>query len=116
MQDSAECEVKNLDLGSHKLDFEQAVRDRPGLPYQLIHAGPTDRPITLIVDVDPVSGARDPAVDSDAEADESVVHGRSHDEIEIAGVEPVHNPPIRRIKERGLRPDRPVTDQGPLVQ
>src|SRR6185295_5674864 len=40
----------------------------------------------------------------------------SHDQMQIAGVKSVRDPPVRFLQRRGLRPEGPIARHGPLIQ
>src|SRR5215831_8219373 len=113
---SAKREVKGLNARRDKFDFEHPIRDGLGLSNQLIHPRLAHSAIALIVNIDPVSGARRLTIDSDAEPDCRALHAWPHDEIEIARMEAIHNSPTWGFETGGLGCNRPVTHKRPLVE
>ena len=75
-----------------------------------------DRAVALVVDVGAVGGAPGLVVEQHPEPCRRPWPGRSHDEVEVAGVEPVEDPPLGLVEHDGLSPYRPVAGQGPLVE
>ena len=55
-------------------------------------------------------------VEEHLEAHGGARHGRSHDHVQIAGVEAAEDPAVGRVRRGGLRPHRPVARQGPVVE
>jgi hypothetical protein len=72
VDDSPECEHEGLDPRIEKLDLELSVLDRLRLPDQLIYPLFGDRAITLVINIDSVSGRRQLSVNEYAKP-----HGRS---------------------------------------
>jgi len=75
-----------------------------------------DGPEALLVHVVPMSGARRASVDEHAEADRRPSRGRTHDEVHVARVEPVDDPPARLVRRRRAALERPRAGEGPLVE
>jgi hypothetical protein len=87
--------------GAPKLDVERAVQNGARLPNELIHPGLARGPVALSVHVDAVSDTWRRAINSDPEPDRAAFR-RSHDEIEIAGVKAVCDPPagsVERVRQ-----------------
>src|SRR5258708_22436559 len=108
IQRSPERERKCLRARIQKLDLELAIGDGLGLSDQLIHPLLGDRAVALVVDVDAVSGARRLSINKHAKSNRGSRHGRSHDEVKIAGMKTIGDPPIGLVERGGLFPDRPV--------
>src|SRR2546425_6204122 len=115
-RESAERESKSLHAGIEKLDLESSIGDGLRLPDQLIHPLLGDRAVALVVDVDSVSSARRFSIDEHAKAHGSPWHRRSHDELEIAGVKAVRDPPVGLVEHGRRFPYRPIAQQGPAIE
>src|SRR2546429_3094684 len=112
----AERESKSRHARIEKLDFELPIGDGLELSDQLIQPLFAGRAVALVVDVYAVSSTRGPPVDKHAKARGCSWRYRSHDEMEIAGVKAVRDPPVGLVEHRGLFPDRPVAGKRPLVE
>ena len=86
---SAERESERFHAGIEKLDLELSIDDRSRLSNQLIQPLLRDRAITSLVYVTSMAYARRLSVDEDSKGCGSSASGWSHDEVEIARVEPV---------------------------
>ena len=78
------------------------------LTDQLIQPLLADRAIALVVDIGSVSGTRRLAIDQHAKPHGRSRRGRSHDEVKIAGVKAVRDPPVGLVQHGRLSPDRPI--------
>jgi hypothetical protein len=63
----------------------------------------------LLVNVNSVSGARPLSIDEHAKSHGIAPSCRPHDEMKIAGVKAVHNPPAGVLQHNGLFAHRPIT-------
>ena len=95
---SAEGESKGLHARIEKLDLEQAIGDGLGLADQLIQSLFADRTDALVVDVDAVRSARRLSIEAHAKPHGSPWRGRSHDEMEIAGMKAIGDPPATLVQ------------------
>src|SRR4051794_26299342 len=86
-RESAKREAIRLHVGAEELDLEQAVGDPPGLPNQLVGALVPDDPRAVRRHIAPVRALRNLAIEEDPERDGGARGRRTHDEVEIAGVE-----------------------------
>src|SRR5262249_25307508 len=105
---SAEREAKSLHARLEKLDFKLAIDNRSALPDQLVQTLRGHGTDALLIDVKSVSGARRLSIDQHAKLD-----GRSrcrgpHDQMKIAGVEAIHEAPVRLGQFGGLALYPPV--------
>src|SRR5438552_4787949 len=115
-RESPERERKGLHARIEKLDLELTISDGLRLPDQLIHPLLGDRAVALVVDVDSVSSARRFPIDEHAKAHGSPWHSRPHDEMEIAGVKAVRDPPVGFVEHGRRFPYRPIAQQGPAIE
>src|SRR5918998_1805598 len=113
---SAERERISLHPRIEKLDLEVSISDGLRLSDQLIHPLFTDRAVALVVNVDPVSSARRPSIDEHAKSHGGSSRCRSHDEMKIAGVKAVRDPPVGLVQRGGLSLHRPIPRKGPMVE
>ena len=97
-------------------DLEGALGDRAGLADELVQPRFGDRAVALVVDIGSVRGSRRLPVDAYAEPHGRPSRCRSHDQVQVAGVEAVGDPPLGLIEHDGLRLYRPVPDRGPMVE
>src|SRR2546422_1901953 len=111
---SAESESKSLHARVEKLDLELSISDGLRLSDQLIQPLFGNRAVALVVNVNSVSSARRLSIDEHAKAHGSSSHCRSHDEMKIAGVKAVRDPPVGRVEHSGLLRHRPITRKGPI--
>jgi hypothetical protein len=86
---STECEREGLHARIEKLDLEQPIGDWRRLANQLIQPLLGDYADTLIINVDTVSGADWLSIDQHPKPHRGPWRGRSHDKMEIAGVEAI---------------------------
>ena len=113
---SAERERKNLHARIEKLDLELSISDGLRLSDQLIHPLFGNRAVALVVNVNSVSSARRLSIDKHAKAHGSSSRRRSHDEMKIAGVKAVRDPPVGLVQHSGLFLHRPITRKGPMIE
>src|SRR5262245_33484072 len=111
-----EGEGVRLDARLGEGDFEGAVGDRAALPDELVEPLVGGCAVALAVGVGSVGIVRWLPVDEHLESWGGSRCGRSHDEVKIARVEPVGNPPVGPVQRGGLFSHRPVPRQSPLVQ
>ena len=105
----AEGEGVGLDAGVQEGDLEGAVGDGAGLADQLVQPGVGDCAVARLVDVGAVGGAWWLAVEAHPEPDGTLWRGRSHDQVQVAGVEPIDDPTTCLVQHDGLPLHRPVT-------
>src|SRR4029453_9926535 len=113
---SAERERKSLHAGIEKLDLELSISDGLRLSDQLIQPLFGNRAVALVINVNSVSSARRLSIDEHAKAHGSSTRCRSHDEMKIAGVKAVRDPPVGLIQHSGLFLHRPITRKGPMIE
>ena len=113
---SAEREAVRLHARIEELDLEQAVDDRPRLADQLVRALLGDDPAASGLHVAPLSSSRDLAIEEDPERDGRAFGRRTHDEVEIAGVELEGEPSAGLVQDRGVSGDGPVARKVPRVE
>src|SRR5215218_7107925 len=104
---SAERERKSLHARIEKLDLELSIGDGLRLPEQLVQPLFADRAVALLVDVDPVSGARRLSIDEYAKRHRQTSLGRSHHEVHVARMEPDRNPSGRLVEHCRVLSKRP---------
>src|SRR5256885_15959587 len=90
----AERERKSLHAGIEKLDLEPSIGDRLRLSDQLIQPLLGNRAVALFVDIDSVGGARRLSIDEHAKSDGRSSLRRTHDQVKIARVKAVGDPPV----------------------
>ena len=114
---SAECEIKHRDAWIEKFDLELPVLDGPRLPYQLIHSRRFGyRAITLAIGISSVSGGRRLSIDQHAKAHRCTARRQTHDEIKVAGMKAVRDPPVGLVEYGSLFPYGPITRKGPMIE
>src|SRR5437867_2112132 len=111
---SAEREHKCLHARIEKLDLELSIGDGLRLSDQLIQPLFGNRAVALVVNVNSVTSARWLSIDEHAKSHGSSSRCRPHDEMKIAGVKAVRDPPVGFVQHRGLLPHRPLTRKGPV--
>src|SRR5262249_5710333 len=105
---SAECERVSFHAQVDELDLKQPIGNGLGLSDQLIQSLFGDRSVALIVDIGPVSSTRRPSIKEHAKPHGSPSRCRSHDEMQIAGVEAIYDPPVGLVQHAGLPLDAPI--------
>jgi hypothetical protein len=113
---SAEGERERFHIGIEELDLEPSIGDRSGLSNQLIQALLGDRAVALVVDVSSMARARRPSIDQHSKRNGSSASGGSHDEVEIARMKLVCDPPASSVRHSRLCLQRPFTGKRPLVE
>src|SRR5215213_11426610 len=106
---SAERERKSLHPRIEKRDLELSISDGLRLSDQLIQSLFGNRAVALVVNVNSVSSARGLSIEEHAKSHGSSSRCRSHDEMEIAGVKAVRDPPVSLVQHGGLFLHRPIT-------
>lgn len=74
------------------------------------------RAVALFVHVTSVSSARRLSIDEHEKSHRGSTRCRPHDEMEIAGVKPVCDPPVALVQHCDPLPYRPITGEGPLIE
>src|SRR5881275_310297 len=95
---SAERERKSLHARIEELDLELSVSDGGRLSDQLIQPLFGNRAVALVVDVDAVSSAWRLSIDEHAKSHGSSSYRRSHDEMKVARVKTVRDPPAGLVE------------------
>src|SRR2546421_1703985 len=113
---SAERERKRLHARIEELNLELWVGEGGRLSDQLIQALFGNRAVALVVDVDPVSSAWRLSIDEHAKSHGSSSYRRSHDEMKVARVKTVRDPPAGLVEHDGVFLHRPVAGEGPVIE
>src|SRR5215211_7964599 len=113
---SAERERKSLHTRIEKLDLELSINDGLRLSDQLIQPLFANRAVALLVNVDPVSSARHLSADEHAKSHGRSSSCRSHDEMKIAGVKVVCDPPVSLVEHSGLLLYGPIAREGQVIE
>ena len=79
-------------------DLDRAVGDRAGLAQELVHPLLGDRAGAVAVDVTAVGFAGRLPVEADPAPYRFVRCGRSHDQVDVTGVEPIGDEPVRLVQ------------------
>src|ERR687897_3743031 len=85
----AEGEGVGQDAGVQEGDLEGALGDGAGLADELVQPGAGDRAVARLVDIGAVGGTWRLPVQQHPEPDRRARRGRSHDQGQVTGVEPV---------------------------
>src|SRR5215216_7454043 len=104
----AEGEGVGLDARVEEGDLEGAVAYGTGLADELVQAWFGNGAVALVVDVGSVGGSRWLAVEKHPEPHRRPSAWRSHDQMQIPGVESVEDPPLGLVEQDRLWLDRPV--------
>src|SRR6266496_2104484 len=112
----AEGECVGLNARIEEGDLECVLGDGATLADELVEPLFGHRAVALVVDVGSVGSARRLPVDEHATSYGSPSRGRSHDEMQVAGVEAVGDPPVGLVQHDSLSLHRPITSQGPMVE
>jgi hypothetical protein len=83
--------------------------DNATLTDELIEPLFADRAVALIVKVNAVSSVRWLSVYEHAKRHGRSSRRQSHDQMQVAGVEALQDPPVGRVQQRGLPLNRPIT-------
>jgi hypothetical protein len=110
---SPEREREHLHTGIEELDLELSFSDRPRLPNRLIQALLGHCAATLVIDVTSMACARRVSIDEHAKRNGSSVRGWPHDEVEIARMKTVGDPPARSVQHGRLCLQCPFTGKRP---
>ena len=86
------------------------------LPDQLIQPLFCHRAVALVVNVNSVSSARRLSIDEHAKSHGRSSRCRSHDEMKIAGVKAIRDPPVGLVQHNGLFPHRPIARKRPVIE
>src|SRR5829696_10436528 len=113
---SAERERISLHSRLEKLDLELSISDGLRLSDQLIQPLFANRTVALVVNVDSVSSARRPSIDEHAKSHGRSSRCRSHDEMKIAGVKVIRDPPVGLVQHSGLLLYGPIAREGPVIE
>jgi hypothetical protein len=104
---STERERKGLNTRVEKFDLEHAIRDRARLSDQLIETLFSCRADAFFVNVAAVSCAGRLPIEEHAEPHGRTSRGRSHDQVQIAGVKTVRDPATASVQQGCLGLDGP---------
>src|SRR3954451_3018460 len=111
-----EGEGVGLGAGVGELDLEGALGDGSVLPDELVQPLLGKRAGAVLVHVGSVIRAGRLPVEEHPEVGWRSGHGWSHDQVEVAGLEPVGDLPAGRTEPDDLVLHRPVTSQGPVIE
>src|ERR1035437_1682210 len=92
------------------------ISDGLRLSDQLIQTWFGDRAVTLLVNVDSARRARRPSIDEHAKSYGASSHRRSHNEMKIASVKAVRDPPVELVQHDVVFFYRPITRKRPLIE
>ena len=112
----SERERKSLDTRIEKLDFELSISDGLRLSDQLIQPRLCNSADALVVYVNSASSARRLSIDEHAKSHGSSSRCRSHDEMKIAGLKAVRDPPVGLVQHSVMFLHRPITRQRPMIE
>src|SRR5215213_2485900 len=112
----AEGEGVGLDARIQEGDLKGALADRAWLANELVEPWLGDRAVALVVDIRPVGASRGQPVDTHMELHGRLLSCRSHDQVQVAGVEAVEDPPTGLVQRHGPPLHRPGTGKGPMVE
>src|SRR2546426_4014155 len=113
---SAERERKSFHAGTEKLDLELPIGDGSRLSDQLIQPLFGHCAVALLVNINPVSRAWRLSIDQHTKSYGSPWSGRTHHEMQIAGMKAIRDDSIRLVQCGGLLVHRPVPGQRPFIQ
>ena len=113
---SAECKYVCLDAGCEEGDHERTVGDRSRLANQLIEPLLGYASAALFVGVEAVRIAGTFTVDQYPEHHRSTLRTRSHDEVDVAGVEAEEDSAAGAVEHDRPTFDRPIPFESPMVQ
>jgi hypothetical protein len=99
--------------GIEKLDLELSIGDRSRFSNQLIQALLRDRAVTLGAYITSMACAWRLSIDEHSKRDGSSARGWSHDEVEIARMKSVCDPPAGGVHHGSLCLHRPLTGNNP---
>ena len=112
---SAEGEHVCLDTGCEEGDLERAVCDGSRLAYQLIEALLGDDSAAVVVGVESMSVAGRFTIDEYVERHGSTSRTRSHDEVDVAGVEAKEDSPTSAVEYARPTFESPIPCKSPMV-
>ena len=91
-----------------ELNCESAIPYHSVLSHKLIQTLAVDDALTIRISVGAVIHARRLTVNGHAKSYRFTVRGGTQNEMQIAGMKPIHNTAIRFIENRIFTSDRPV--------
>lgn len=112
----SEGEHVRVTAGVEERDLERALTDPTGLPNELVQTRFGDRPIAVLVGINSVGRARRLSVEKHAEAQGPIARRGAHHEVQVARMEMMRDPPGGPVEHGGLRSDRPITAERPVVE
>jgi hypothetical protein len=104
--DQPKRERKSLHARIEKLDLELSLKDGARLRDRLVHPQLRNQTVALVLDVNPVSGARRLPIDEHAKSKGRSGRSRSHDEIKIVAVKAVCDVPMGLVENDGFSTHR----------
>jgi hypothetical protein len=93
-----------------------SISDWLRLSDQLIQPRLCNGADALVVYVNSASSAGRLSIDEHAKSHGSSSRCRSHDEMKIAGLKAVRDPPVRLVQHSGMFLHRPITRQCPMIE
>src|SRR5262249_36700748 len=105
---SAERESVGMNSRIQELNYEHAVTYRIVLSDKLIQTLAIDEAMTVRIGVGSVIRARRIAVNGHAKSYRFAVRAGTEDEMQTAGVKPIHHTAAHSIEDRILTSDRPI--------
>jgi hypothetical protein len=112
---STEGERKRLHPGIQKLDLELSIGDGLRLSNQLVQPLFGNRAFASLIDVKPASRNCWLPVYEHTKPHGRSSLGRPHDEMKVAGVEAVRDPPAGLVQYNRLSSDCPIARKCPLI-
>jgi hypothetical protein len=94
------CKVKDGDTRPKKLNLKLPISDCSGLSDQLVHPWLGNGASALLVNVEAMSVVWGAAIDQYVESHRTAIGRGTQDQIDIAGVKAVHEPPVGRVRNR----------------
>lgn len=113
---SAECKDKSLYARIEKFDLELPISNRLWLSDQLVEPLLGHCTVSLLVNVNAVSRARQLSIEAHAKAHRRSSHYRSHDQVQIAGVKTGYDPTVGSVQHRALLLYHPIPRKGPMIE
>jgi hypothetical protein len=105
---SAERERKGLHARIEELQLELSSSDRLRLSDHLIQPLLGDRAVALVVYIKSVRSSRRLAIDEHAKSNGMPSRCGSHDNVKIASLKAVRDPPAGFVQHSGVVIDRPI--------
>jgi len=104
----AEGKRVNLDAGIEEDDLEGSLGDGATLADKVVKLWLSGSAVAEAVHMSSVRSPRRPSVEVHAKSHGRTWRCRSHNQVQVAGVEAVGDSPLGLVKDRGLHPHRPL--------